>query len=293
MLNTEVNDFIVASDSEVWKDSKISTEYLLVNHCYKTLSLVEALRAHIQVPPTLLLLKMNQQIIDYVIERWGLPLMIRMDYKSLPPKKTLGGIPLFTRKSTLTVAEFLFDTNCFPLFHCHLDRFEDIYSVGIMMSPNDHLIQIEVVGKAFDASDLRLGQAISHEHIEIDASTLSIFRRSRISHNTYLKERKRRSTKILRLREYIKYVDQNGRLLSSSEFSDIKCPSEPSYANFIPSKYIPLPNNLLDHLIEIIGVLHTHVIRMLPYSKAFVASLSYHGEKKWTLWDIYGHWYKR
>lgn len=284
---------IVASRKEVEGDQNINTDHLWRKHLYKVLSLVEAARARIRVPPTLLLLGMNRKILSYVIKLWKLPLMVRMDFGSLPKRKTLGGIPIYSKSSLIAIAKFLFRENCYPIFHPHLDRFKDVYSVGIMIDPSSPVAHIEVVGKGFDASDLRLGESIPHESIKIDVFEFSILYRSFISHSDYLNAKIIRNEKVRKLQKYIKYANHKGKLLPSLNLSDKDTKNKIEDQVFIPERYIPLPDNHLSYLIEITSILYSKVLKNLPYSKTFVASLSYLAESGWVLWDVYGQWYRR
>lgn len=288
-----LSKLIVASDTKVWEDQNIDTSFLKRNKFYKVLSLVEASRAEIQILPTLLLLSMNQKILSYVIRLWELPLMIRMDYKSLPKKKTLGGVSIYKYSSIKNVASFLFREHCYPVFHPGTDRFNNIYSVGIMIEPNNPEIQIEVLGKGFDASDLRLGHTIPHEYIKIDLLTFSTLRRWVISRPGYSRERNRRIDKAKKLLKYTEYVNQEGRLLSSLDLFDKDIDNNIEDHMFIPDSYTPLSKNCVDHLSETAQILYSKVVRHLPHSESFVASFSYLANKEWILWDVYGQWYRR
>lgn len=284
---------IVASDTRVWKDGEIDTTFLRANCLYKMLSLVEASRAGIHVLPTLLLLNMNQQAINSVIELWKLPLMVRMEYKSLPKSKLLGGIPLYTPKAIDAVAKFLFQQTYYPMFHPHSDRFKNIYSVGILIDANSSEVQIEVVGTGFDASDLRFGDTTPHEYLKMDILSSSVLQHSVIAPSDYLRRRGGRIEKVRRFQEYIKYANGTGQLLPSLDSLSADVDKSSENDTFIPEGYNRLPQEHLDLLWEIARILRAQVSHNLPRSNGLVASLSYLPNKGWTLWDIYGQWYRR
>ena len=286
-------ELIIASNRFTWKNEQIDTNFLRRNNFYKVLSLVEASRACLKIPSTLLLLDMNKDILNYFARRWKLPLMIRMEYASLPRNKALGGIPVYSLISLYNVAEFLLHEGYHPIFHPHLDRFKDIYSVGLLIEVNRPEVNVEIVGKGFDASDLRLGDLIPHEIFKIDVSNFSVSERKIISQREYLRQRNERIQKIVRLFKYIEYVNKENKLLTSLDsFGEV---SDRSIRKdfFVPESYLPLSKNLLSSLKEIISILYLSVVRHLPSSNGFVASLSYLHHKGWVLWDVYGQWYKR
>jgi len=100
--------------------------------------------------------------------------MIRVDYKSRPSAKPLGGIQLQSLEIVDRVCASLFDQGCLPWLHPNLDRFEDLFSAGILLTEESDLAEFEIVGKGFDAGDLRLGKAIPHESFTASLETGAI-----------------------------------------------------------------------------------------------------------------------
>ena len=283
----------MASPHEVFEDDQIDTESLRSKRLFKTLSLVLAARNSIPVPQTLLMVASRPDVVKQIVDEWHLPVMIRMDYSSLPASKPLGGIPLRSVQAISAVANFLFQEGYFPLLHPHLDRFEDVYSVNMMVNRTDFKVLLEVVGRGFDASDLRLGAASPHESLTYDLVEDAVVGRRLISDSSYCRERVQRAERATRYKKYVEYANQTYRLLSSLKdlkVDDSRCEQE---MLLIPDSYSPLHKSHLRSLAEIAWQLRTGVVGILPPSESFVGSMSFLPEKGWVLWDIYGQWYRR
>lgn len=284
--------FIVASNSHVWSDTGVTADLLRSRRLFKTLSLLVAKAAGVNVPPSLLLLGRRRELIADFARKWGCPLMIRLDYRRSPRQKPLGGVPLYTLDAMCGVCEYLFKRECLPLFHPNLDRFRDIYSVGVSLRSDGYEAEIEVVGRGFDAGDLRLGKAVPHERIAADLSDGSLSRRGTISDTDYRRERASRIERVRRLKAYIDFANRSAMLATDLNAFNPTHSFADSNAG-IPHKYQRIPNTILRKLIEIVQTIRLSVIHGLPASKDFVASLSYLPGKDWILWDIYGDWYRR
>lgn len=284
------NKFIVFHDSSKKTNNKIASGSLKNKKLFKTLSLLLSSRAQIKVLPTALLLDYNNKYIDELITLWGLPLMIRMDFQVLPSKKLLGGIPLYNIEIIESVSEFIFRENCMPLFHPHLDRFEDLYSCGVVLNNKDFKCTIEIVGKGFDASDLRLGSSNPHEIININLFDGTVNERFIIPKGEYNKSKLERTKKINKYLNYIEFVNNGGLLLSS--LNKFKVTSKPANKN-IPESYTAIPSYILKELANIIFKIRLDVLEPLPKSDVYIASFSYLPNRGWVLWDIYGSWYSR
>ncbi|MEM1535390.1 MAG: hypothetical protein QXO56_02655 [Candidatus Pacearchaeota archaeon] len=277
------------SENEIEEIIKFSFE----NKFYKILSLAAALKTKLQIPSTVLLLKENKKNLEEICNFLNLPLMVRVEYKSFPNKKVLGGIPLFSKEIVKKVSSFLLENGYFPIFHPNIERLEDQYSAGILIEPKNKIILVEIVGKGFDASDLRLGQASPHEQFIIDPIFyFKIKDRQVISSKVYTQERKRRLIKLNKLDMYVKYANREGKLLASlDDLEEFAGSRHRSY--HIPRKYEPLPTAIQRELLNISKILYEWTINLVPPSKSFVASLSYISNIGWILWDIYGGWYHR
>ncbi|MFH1526821.1 MAG: hypothetical protein ABIG69_09245 [Bacteroidota bacterium] len=287
------DNFLIVTKNEILKSSKAIEDILSRKKLYKSLSLFYSSLDDIFIPPTILLLEFNPDFTREVISRWKLPLMIRMDYEVLPQNKTLGGIPIYNYKNIKSVSNFLFKENCYPVLHTHIDRFQDLYSVGILLNKNDYNCLFEIVGEGFDASDLRLGSSLPHETIEFNLLEEAIVNRNIISDKEYEKDRIGRQNKIYRFKKYIDFVNKNGYLLSSlerfNESNDIS--SKENYV--IPKTYKPISRSQLKTLSNIAFMVKTKILPKLPVSEFYVASFSLTLKTSWVLWDIYGSWYKR
>ncbi|MEM1989000.1 MAG: hypothetical protein QXS41_04140 [Candidatus Woesearchaeota archaeon] len=277
------------SENEIEEIIKFSFE----NKFYKILSLAAALKTKLQIPSTVLLLKENKKNLEEICNFLNLPLMVRVEYKSFPNKKVLGGIPLFSKEIVKKVSSFLLENGYFPIFHPNIERLEDQYSAGILIEPKNKIILVEIVGKGFDASDLRLGQTSPHEQFIIDPIFyFKIKDRKIISSEVYIQERKKRLIKLKKLVAYVEYVNKEGRLLDS--LNDLEKFVDNKHSSYcIPEKYELLPNTIQRELLSISKTLYEWTINLLPPSKSFVASLSYINNIGWILWDIYGEWYYR
>lgn len=285
-----LNRFVVGTESETWSEHSAIVEVLRSRHLLKTLSLVLADLADVKVPAFLLLLGKRLDLIKSFADRWGYPLMVRMDYRRSPPRKPLGGIPLRNFEAVVQVCEYLFAAGCFPLFHPHIDRFKDLASAGILLRVNATDSDIEIVGKGFDAGDLRLGKASPHETLTIDLMHGTVKRRTVIAQSTYEQERRARAETTRKLQAYTEFANKSGRLLADLTQFEAK-PSE--IRPNIPYRYTPMPRKQVDELIGLARVLESKVISRLPRSTVYVASFSRVQDKSWVLWDVYGDWYKR
>lgn len=284
--------FVVGTKSEVWRDSAARLMSLLESqHLYKSLSLLLAQQADVRAPASLLLLAARPDLTARFANRWGLPLMMRVDYRSRPKSKPIGGIPLYKLDTIYRVSEELLGRDCLPLFHPHFDRFKDIYSVGSILSNGSSSADVEVVGKGFDAGDLRLGQAIPHETFQLNLATGTRERRNTISGDAYRRERINRAARIVKLKTYAEHVNKTGSLVDPDSLGpDLQHFSETTE---IPPRYQEMPSSLMDDLLGILRDVKAGILPHLPTSKVFVASLSYLEKEGWMLWDVYGDWYER
>src|SRR5258708_3655771 len=87
--------FVVATESQVWSDQTVRAKWLRSERLYKTLSWLLARAAGINVPASLLLLAGRRDATAGFAEKCGRPLMTGRDYRKPPPRKPIGGIPLY------------------------------------------------------------------------------------------------------------------------------------------------------------------------------------------------------
>ncbi len=246
---------------------------LLEQRLYKTLSLHKAAVAGVPVLPSLLLVERNDDIIRERIEIWGLPVMLRMDYSSLPKRKPLGGLPLYTVNSVFGSSKFLWKKRLYPLLQRNVMRISDIYSVGVLLENTSDVATIEVVGPGFDASDLRLGSAAPQEYLQTDLRRSRTLEHQVIEQETYKIERTRRLEKIQKFELYVEYVNERHKLLSSLD-SFSQSSLKKSLSKVVPKKYSTIPKASLQSLLEYCRVLQKCVVRNLPVSTSYVASFS-------------------
>jgi hypothetical protein len=287
------SEYLVAMADSIAEGLDLDLNLLKSRRCFKALSLLLAAKSGVNAPSFLLLVDMNKKALQQISNTWHLPIMVRMDYSSLPQRKCLGGIPLHSVDTMAKVSEFLFGIDCYPLFHPYLDRFADLYSVGVLIDRGSASVQLEVVGAGFDASDLRLGAATPHEHITIDSDAPLRCHRTIIDTDLYEKERSQRVEKCRRLLGYIEYANQTGKLVHSLKRVRPKPLVSTLETVAIPETYQPLDPELIHSLLRAISILQSDVLPILPISDSFVASFSYVLKTGWVLWDIYGHWYHR
>jgi len=189
------------------------------------------------------------------------------------------------------VSEDLLNQGYMPLFHKHLDRFDDLFSAGILFDDETENAEIELVGKGFDAADLRLGRAVPHESIRLNLTTGRLERLSLISRETYARQRSERVAYAQALEAYTNFANRSGRLLPSVNDLPTAPPSTKQESR-VPLSYHQIPQQSLEELAKISKTVRS-LLSALPTSKTYVASLSYLGNEGWILWDIYGQWYLR
>jgi len=285
--------FILTSGNDILCDEAIDKNLLDNKRLYKTLSLLCASRSGIHTLPTLLLLEPNYELVSKAGVLWGWPLMIRMDYTVFPKDKPLGGIPVYTFDAAKKISDFLFSINCFPLFHKHADRFEDEYSVGVLIEPKSTMVHAEVVGKGFDAADLRLGKSRPHEVFSLDMQENRIRQEANVDTESYKIDAGQRKTYACKLSKYVRYVNEQCRLLPELDGIEYFDGSDCNIDFSPPETYTPLKPSLKVSLLKKVETVYYEVMNQLPKSPVYVASFSYLPDHGWLLWDIYGHWYKR
>lgn len=284
--------FTAATESSLWsQDDRSLTHLLRSEHLYKSLSLLLSIRIGVKAPASLLLLASRRDLLSEFADEWGLPLMIRMDYRRRPTSKPIGGVPLHKLSTAYRVSEDLLDRGYCPLFHQNLNRFEDVYSAGILLKSTGRIAECEVVGEGFDAGDLRLGKAVPHETIAWDLASGNRLEHRTIADDLYERDRVVRARTIRRLTRYIDTVNKLGRL--PKDFTELNDDRDLTVDPRLPVHYQPLPDQLWRELQIAVGRLHKDVIPNLPASTVYAASLSYMKREGWVLWDIYGGWYNR
>ncbi len=270
---------------------KAIPDFLREHSFFKTLSLYHAMKAGIPVLRTALLVERNAPAMSSLVKTLGLPLMVRMDYASLPRRKPLGGIPLHSMSAIVGVAEFLWSHQLYPLLQDHVDRLSDIYSAGASFESDTDAVVIELVGPGFDASDLRLGSYVPLEFLSVDLRNGRVVERRTIDAEAYREERRRRILKIGQLRAYTRFVNKHHSLSPSLEA--YAGGMERSGEDAVPLEYSPLSVNDLANLVVHLRKLREGVLGEMPRSIRSVASLSLVRNRGWVFWDLYGSWYRR
>lgn len=289
-----MDDFIYADSNRIIENDDIDCSILRGKKLYKSLSIVEAQRANVAILPTLVLGEMNRPALDKVMEKWGLPLTVRMDYSELRSGKPLGGIPIQSREMCEKVSAFLFQKGFIPMFHPFVDRFKNISSIGATLVNGESEVIVEVVGEGFDASDLRLGESNPHQIISLDIEDESVLSNRLISADSYQKFRADRMIQRRRFERYIEYANLKGELLPViTELGNEESQGDSLGLSALPERYKPLPRSLTKELIVQLSNVYYHVLPKVPYSGRYVASHSYLKGRGWRLWDLFGSWYFR
>lgn len=286
-------DFVLSLNNKIYSGSNTAEKFLLSKNLLKSYSLLIASESGIKIPPTFLIVSDTPEFNQSFLKNWKLPIVVRVDYEKYPDSKFLGGIPLYSYSTCNKISTYILHNNCYPIFHPNIDRFQDVYSLGILLSPGSDEIIVEILGKGFDASDLRLGQFSPHEVISINIKDFKINFRKLITQNEYIDQRKLRSKKISKLHSYIKMVNKSFKLsVNIDQYIGITISKE-EIDCIIPNIYNPLPDNLIQSIMEIAMIINLKVLPRLPSSKYFIASFSSVPNYGLILWDIYGSWYIR
>jgi hypothetical protein len=274
------------------KGGKIDKTYVLPQGLYKTLSLVEASKAGIMIPKTLLVIDPDIESIRHFTSTWLMPIL-RVDYVSRPRNKLLGGIPITSMDSLKDILLFLNNKGYYLLLHPYIDRFQNIYSAGVLLERGSAISHVEIVGTGFDAGDLRLGLSAPHEMFEIDLYSNDKQNAQIISPQDYVESRRKRLERRALLRAYTRYVNSSKKLCSDlGEFNGLEG-HIPEDSIFVPETYTPLTYEATQNLKHASRAILENVIEKLPPSKAYAASFSFFKQDGWLLWDIYGQWYER
>jgi hypothetical protein len=281
---------IISFDDHVLTNSIEFSKTAYNKRLYKIYSLIISNQYRINIPDTLFIFQNNKTVFNTYCNDWLQPLIIRVDYTNKPKNKILGGVPIYNDEIRNISNNYLKSIGYFVMYHPYIDRFANLYSVGVLFNLNNDQITIEVVGSRFNASDIRLGKSIPHEIIIYNLNTKTVNKRSVIDQNTYLNERAERSERIAKFNEYIKYVNMTGKFKTSLEDFCIK---NNNIEFRIPISYTVIPDNIFRELIIICNKIKFSVLKHLPISNSYAASLSYIDNSGWVLWDIYGDWYNR
>lgn len=284
MCSVVYNDMLLDDEDQL-------RHFLNEEGLYKTLSLLEACRHNIPIPPTVLFYNLGDGALNSLLAKWSLPVTMRMDYKAFPQSKPLGGISLASRTGVRRIMRFLYKHKLYPLLHPYINRFDNIYSVGALIRQDSLSVDVEIVGRGFDAGDLRLGQSCPHQRYTIDLSEGIIKELELIGERQYSDERKARIVRRSQLKSYAQYADDKGELLNN--LNVLPTPVVTGDDQSVPAIYSPIPGEHLRALSHIIEKVVLYVLQYLPYSNSYVASISYVKDKGWLLWDIYGSWYVR
>lgn len=284
---------IIATSEGQFSGSDIDSGALVDNRYFKILSLLLADSAGVNIPHTLFLLEDNRDAVRHAWKNWKRPFILRVDFSALPARKVLGGIAVADVDSLFTLCDWLRARSYRPAMHPFLDRFRNIYSVGILITLESATVSIEVVGPGFDAGDLRLGIALPHESFDLDTRSGAIENERCITQDCYQGERRRRLEEIARLWAYTEYAEQHGCLLTNLQRFQVGNAALSEAALLVPEVHEPMPREIRGPLRGVCKLLRSEVVPYLPRSSSFVASLSHFAAEGWLLWDVYGQWYAR
>jgi len=281
----------VFSDEWISQSDRIR-ELLRDRQLFKSLSISISSAAGLPIPDTIVLLSETSAAIQECLRTLGSPLMLRMDFERLPRRKMLGGIPVFEASNLSKLCQTLFTSECIPLLQCYSDRFRDLYSVNLLMAEAGDDVTLEVVGRGFDAGDLRLGMSTPHERISIDIFSGKIAARHKILEDRYRIERNERLLRIRGFQSYICRANQDGVL--SHDLPKATSPQvTDDIEHLVPGNYSPLGLSSIRELLGMAQRIKFGVIPALPHSMEYSASFSLVPTGGWKLWDIYGSWYNR
>lgn len=260
---------------------------------YKALSLFLGDTAGLNVLPTLVLIEKNAKAAGDFLAENGSPVMMRYDYTRLPRKKYLGGIPLRGKRIIGKVCRFFHNERLFPMLHRNVDRSRNRYNVGALVREGEDEVLIEVVGKGFDASDLRHGRSIPHETFCYDLSRGRISQHETIRQDSYDRAVPKRLNYLDSLLRYFDIINESGEVMAKGDIESLD--PGPVRANRldIPDSYEPLPPDDRAALLRGIRVACDGVLPFLPRSSNYTLSFSLIDDCGWVFWDIYGAWYAR
>jgi hypothetical protein len=270
---------------------KIKTpgDFLLKNGYYKSYSLFLAHSSDIGMLDTLILTSVDSiDMLEKHLDCFSNPIMLRMDYASFPYSKFVGGIPVYTLSSLKKTCSFLFNNGYIPVLHSYTNRFENQYSFGCLIKNKSDELIIEIVGRGFDAGDLRLSLTNPHQEIRYDCTNWEIFS-NEIKHDEYLNSKTKRELYTGKMETYFKYVNSENKLLSSNDLNLLSIENSKK----LNDEYIPVPKRVIDEAAYLCFTIKTKIIPFLPFSKDYIASFSILENKECVLWDIYGEWYYR
>jgi hypothetical protein len=256
---------------------------------YKSFSLNLANDNNIPVSDTLIILsKEALGSLKSNLSLLGKPIMLRMDYAHINRKKYIGGIPVYTYSSLQSLCMFLFEQQYIPILQTYINRFENKFSINCYFEPNSNTLNMEIVGKGFDAGDLRLGLLNPHEIISFDFDYWKIKERKIIGKDEYTISKNIRNKYIAKMTSYIEYVNREHKLLY-----DINNLAEQKCGNSVNDEYEPVTKKTIDNISFLVYTIRKAIVPQLPSSKAYVASFSMLENEELALWDIYGKWYYR
>jgi len=282
-----LSKFIVIKNKEI---IEAPGDFLLKSGYYKSYSLFMANNNDISILDTLILTSVDSiDVLEEYIKCFSEPIMLRMDYASLSgcTSKYIGGIPVYTLSALKKICIFLFDNGYIPVLQPYPDRFKNLYGISCLLTIKDDELTIELVGKGFDAADLRLGLTNPHEKIVYDCNTWEILSREIISSHEYLNSKSKRELYTGKIEAYINYVSNENKLLKS-----IDSLKEDSIKK-LSDNYIPATKHIIDEAAFLSNIISMKILPSLPFSQDYIISFSVLENLKFTLWDIYGKWYIR
>jgi len=287
------NDLWILDDGGAHRIQDSDIDGLIQGGLLKIASIAVSNSAGVAIPSTVIVMVANKNNIAKAVEILGIPLLVRVDYRQLPAKKVLGGIPIETIESLYEVVTYLTDSGYYPLLQQNISRFENQYSVGMAMQRGSRECLVEAVGSGFDASDLRLGSAHPHEYFEIDVDREAIGNSHVIEPGEYSSERLRRIEKTEKLIQYVEYANQQQKMTDTIDMFSMERRQEVDIELHPPERYQSIPLSYKKALVRIAQKLLYIAVPRLPMSESYIASLSFNRQARWRLWDIYGGWYNR
>jgi len=285
---TKKGKFIVINNRKILASPE---QFLFQNNLFKSYSLLLALKNKIPVSRTIVLTSIDSvDVLEEYCGKYNRPMMLRMDYENFPSayNKFIGGIPIYKLDTLKKICRFLFNNNYVPVLQPYSNRFNNVYNINCSLSDEKDELYIELTGKGFDAGDLRLGIIGSHEKIVFDYKFWKILSREIIPPQEYVSSKRKRESYIAKMEAYIKYVNNNNKLLN-----DISMLEEEKYNFELDENYVPVSKGTIEEIALLSYLIRKKILPLLPFSKDYIASISILENNKTVLWDIYGEWYYR
>ena len=265
--------------------------YLKNKKLFKSLTIMWAHKVGIPVPRSYVVMEPYNIDLNWIKEKVGNKIMVRVDYATRNNCKPLGGIILYNINIFTKLAKYIFNLGYYPLINeaDGISRFENIYSVNVLFRGS--YVYLEIVGKGFDASDLRLGEVVPHELVVLNTRN-EIIHHKIIDVSDYRKTVQYRRKKIRLLQAHEKFMNDTGLILSKLDECVLSFYLDEEKDIDIPQRYEPISDKYISELKTYISLIKSNLYE-LPASKEYIATFTLFRNYGWLLWDVFGYWYYR